>query len=202
MKNFSKIIISGIFAIFFISCDIKVDIKSTNSGTSVEFNSIAQKGFEKLINSLGTENQNYIDTKEIASALEDFGFKNVNANSKNNINLSIFFDDDKNASALISSGIFEMENGILVEDFSASSLKKCYDSSSEEFTQFLDLLLAPVFYDETMTKDEYLEIIASFYGDDVANELKKSKITFNIQNGTKKNKNEYYIVDLLCGENL
>lgn len=202
MKSFLKIIILGIFAVFFISCDIKVDIKSTENGISVDFNSLAQKGFENLINSLGTENQNYIDTNEIILALEDFGFKNVNANLKNNINLSILFDDDKNASALISSGIFKMENGILVEDFSATSLKKFYESSSEEITQFLDLLLAPVFYDETMTKDEYLEIIASFYGNDVADELKESKITFNIQNGTKKNKNEYYIVDLLCGDEL
>lgn len=202
MKNFLKIIILGIFAIFFVSCDIKVDIKSTKNGTSVEFNSLAQKGFENLINSLGTENQNYIDTNEIAFALKSFGLKNVNASSKNNINLSIFFDDDKNATTLISSGIFKMENDILVEDFSASSLKKFYDSSSEEITQFLDLLLPPVFYDETMTKNEYLEIIASFYGDDVADELKESKIIFSIQNGTKKNKNEYYIADLLCGENL
>lgn len=202
MKNFLKIIIFGIFAIFFVSCDIKVDIKSTNNGISVNFDSVAQKGFENLINSLGTENQTYIDTNEITSALENFGFKNVNASSKNNINLSISFDDDKNASALISSGIFKIEDGILREDFSASSLKKFYDSSSEEITQFLDLLLAPVFYDETMTKDEYLEVIASFYGDDVAEELKESKISFTIQDGTKKNKNEYYIADLLCGEKL
>lgn len=59
----------------------------------------------------------------------------------------------------------------------------------------MDLLLAPVFNDEEMTVEEYLEVIAAFYGDSVAEELKTSKVKVTSK-GWSKN---YSLPEILCG---
>lgn len=179
------------------SCDAKVNLISDGTTIYVKFNTIAEKGFEKLLNSLNSENQNYIDTDEIISSLEKSGYKNVKADLKNNKELSVSLEDfDK---ILLSTQILKMEDGFIKEDFSADSLKKFYNSSDEQILQFLDLLLAPVFNDEKMATSEYLEIIASFYGQELSDELKESKLIISSQNSTKKTKHTYQLVDLLCG---
>lgn len=179
------------------SCDAKVNLISDGTTIYVQFNTIAEKGFEKLLNSLNSENQNYIDTDEIISSLEKSGYKNVKADLKNNKELSVSLEDfDK---ILLSTQILKMEDGFIKEDFSADTLKKFYNSSDEQILQFLDLLLAPVFNDEKMTTSKYLEIIASFYGQELSDELKESKLIISSQNSTKKTKHTYQLVDLLCG---
>lgn len=179
------------------SCDAKVNLISDGTTIYVQFNTIAEKGFEKLLNSLNSENQNYIDTDEIISSLEKSGYKNVKADLKNNKELSVSLEDfDK---ILLSTQILKMEDGFIKEDFSAYSLKKFYNSSDEQILQFLDLLLAPVFNDEKMATSEYLEIIASFYGQELSDELKENKLIISTQNSIKKTKHTYQLVDLLCG---
>lgn len=197
IKNIFKIVIFLSLSIFLFSCDAKVNLISDGTTIYVQFNTIAEKGFEKLLNSLNSENQNYIDTDEIISSLEKSGYKNVKADLKNNKELSVSLEDfDK---ILLSTQILKMEDGFIKEDFSADSLKKFYNSSDEQILQFLDLLLAPVFNDEKMTTSEYLEIIASFYGQELSDELKESKLIISSQNSTKKTKHTYQLVDLLCG---
>lgn len=197
IKNIFKIVIFLSLSIFLFSCDAKVNLISDGTTIYVQFNTIAEKGFEKLLNSLNSENQNYIDTDEIISSLEKSGYKNVKADLKNNKELSVSLEDfDK---ILLSTQILKMEDGFIKEDFSADTLKKFYNSSDEQILQFLDLLLAPVFNDEKMATSEYLEIIASFYGQELSDELKESKLIISSQNSTKKTKNIYQLVDLLCG---
>lgn len=197
IKNIFKIVIFLSLSIFLFSCDAKVNLISDGTTIYVQFNTIAEKGFEKLLNSLNSENQNYIDTDEIISSLEKSGYKNVKADLKNNKELSVSLEDfDK---ILLSTQILKMEDGFIKEDFSADTLKKFYNSSDEQILQFLDLLLAPVFNDEKMTTSEYLEIIASFYGQELSDELKESKLIISSQNSTKKTKHTYQLVDLLCG---
>lgn len=197
IKNIFKIVIFLSLSIFLFSCDAKVNLISDGTTIYVQFNTIAEKGFEKLLNSLNSENQNYIDTDEIISSLEKSGYKNVKADLKNNKELSVSLEDfDK---ILLSTQILKMEDGFIKEDFSADTLKKFYNSSDEQILQFLDLLLAPVFNDEKMTTSKYLEIIASFYGQELSDELKESKLIISSQNSTKKTKHTYQLVDLLCG---
>ena len=197
IKNIFKIVIFLSLSIFLFSCDAKVNLISDGTTIYVQFNTIAEKGFEKLLNSLNSENQNYIDTDEIISSLEKSGYKNVKADLKNNKELSVSLEDSDKI--LLSTQILKMEDGFIKEDFSADSLKKFYNSSDEQILQFLDLLLAPVFNDEKMATSEYLEIIASFYGQELSDELKESKLIISSQNSTKKTKHTYQLVDLLCG---
>ena len=50
------------------------------------------------------------------------------------------------------------------------------------------MLLAPVFNDEVLSIDEYLDTIASFYGKEAADEIKASdfKITLTNADGTAR----------------
>lgn len=197
MKNILKMMIFLSLSIFLFSCDVKVNLIYDGTKISLQFNALAEKGFEKLLNSLDSENQNYIDTNEIISSLEKSGYKNVKANLQDNKELSISLEDINKI--LLSTQILKVEDGLLKEDFSVNALKSFYNSSDEQILQFLDLLLAPVFNDEKMTTSEYLEIIASFYGQELADELKESKLIITSQNSSKKIKHTYQLVELLCG---
>lgn len=197
MKNILKMMIFLFLSIFLFSCDAKVNLIYDGTKISLQFNALAEKGFEKLLNSLDSENQNYIDTNEIISSLEKSGYKNVKANLQDNKELSISLEDINKI--LLSTQILKVEDGLLKEDFSVNALKSFYNSSDEQILQFLDLLLAPVFNDEKMPTSEYLEIIASFYGQELADELKESKLIITTQNSSKKIKHTYQLVELLCG---
>ncbi len=197
MKNILKMMIFLSLSIFLFSCDAKVNLIYDGTKISLQFNALAEKGFEKLLNSLDSENQNYIDTNEIISSLEKSGYKNVKANLQDNKELSISLEDINKI--LLSTQILKVEDGLLKEDFSVNALKSFYNSSDEQILQFLDLLLAPVFNDEKMPTSEYLEIIASFYGQELADELKESKLIITTQNSSKKIKHTYQLVELLCG---
>lgn len=197
MKNIIKMMILLFLSIFLFSCDAKVNLIYDGTKISLQFNAIAEKGFEKLLNSFDSENQNYIDTNEIISSLEKSGYRNVKANLQDNKELSISLEDMNKI--LISTQILKMEDGFIKEDFSVNALKSFYNSSDEQILQFLDLLLAPVFNDEKMSTSEYLEIIASFYGQELADELKESKLIVTTQNSSKKTKHTYQLVELLCG---
>lgn len=65
----------------------------------------------------------------------------------------------------------------MVINLSPANIKKAVDLMPEETALYLDLLFAPIFTDEAMSADEYTELIAMAYGDNVAADLKKSIVT-------------------------
>ena len=64
----------------------------------------------------------------------------------------------------------------------------------------LDLFLAPVFNNETMSEAEYLEMLGSFYGDGAADEVSKSVVKINLisKDGSKQTL-KYPLSQILCG---
>ncbi len=65
----------------------------------------------------------------------------------------------------------------MVINLSPVNIKKAVDLMPEETALYLDLLFAPIFTGEAMSADEYTELIAMAYGDNVAADLKKSIVT-------------------------
>ncbi|MCQ2593768.1 MAG: hypothetical protein MJ196_00750 [Treponemataceae bacterium] len=65
----------------------------------------------------------------------------------------------------------------MVINLSPANIKKAVDLMPEETALYLDLLFAPIFTGEAMSADEYTELIAMAYGDNVAADLKKSIVT-------------------------
>ena len=110
------------------------------------------------------------------------GFSKVKAVSKKGSDLTVSMTDKNGKSALFSSGVVSVENGKITASLSPQSLVKFYESADSQTIMFLDMLLAPVFNNEEMSQEEYLEVLASFYGEEIAAEMKASKFKITLKN--------------------
>ena len=78
-----------------------------------------------------------------------------------------------------SSIIKSSNNGKNVEiEFSRNNLLKMYDNMPSIMRSYIDLFMAPVFTEEEMSNEEYLELISSVYGQILADEIKTSTVDF------------------------
>ena len=186
------IITAALFtALCFTGCtsDIELELKK-NGNVDVSFNGTAGKAFAALINTAVSGDASspvVFDTKEIEYEMSGNGFSNVKAVSKNGTSLSVTMTDKDGKSALFTSGVISIENNKLNACLSPKELVAFYNSTDSQTTMFLDMLLSPVLNDELMTEEEYLELLASFYGEDIAQEIKEGtfRITLKNPDGTK-----------------
>ena len=158
--------------------DITLELKKDGS-VDVEFSGAAGNAFAALINSTGSV---VFDTKEIEYEMGANGFSNVKAVSKNGPDLTINMKDKNGKSALFTSGVVSVKNGRLGATLSPESLVKFYTAADSQTVMFLDMLLAPIFNDEIMSEEEYLEVIAAFYGEEIAEEMKTSSFRITLKN--------------------
>lgn len=155
-----------------------------------EISDLGQKDFEN----------SEIDKQTLKESLENSGFENVQIVSGKLKKLIFKMEDKSKKSALFITNLLKMQNGTISVDFSYENLKKFYDNADEQLQSDLDLLLAPVFNDEKMSETEYLETVAAFYGDKMADELAESFIKLVIINADgKKQVQKISIPKLLCG---
>lgn len=199
MKKLILAFLAVLLAGVFVSCDSEIKIVTTGNSTEITFSGAAEEGYKKLIKSVSPDGGDFIQTEEISKELQANGFKNVNVSQKMGTDLTISAVPEASSNFLFTSGILKQEGKLWVPDFSSDTLVAFYNSSNQQITQFLDLLIAPVFNEEEMDIDEYLQVIAAFYGDSVAEELRTSKVTVTCINGDSKYKKSYSLVKILCG---
>ena len=199
MKNKLKAILIAAAAFFavtvFAGCTSEIELELHKNGSvDVKFSGSAGNAFAALINAAtntGTaaDGQTTVifDTQQIEYEMAQNGFTNVKAVSKSGSDLTVTMTDKTGKSALFSSGVVKIENDRLTASLSPQTLKKFYDKADSQTVQFLDMLLSPVFNDEQMSQEEYLEILGSFYGEEIATEVKDSnfRITLKHADGTK-----------------
>ena len=179
------------------SCTSEITLELKKDGSvDVQFSGVAGAAFATMINSVsgmsGNENGStadtvIFDTKEIEYEMSSNGFSQVKAASKKGSDLTVTMTDKNGKSALFTSGVVNVKDGKLNASLSPQSLVKFYNSADSQTVQFLDLLLAPIFNDEKMSQEEYLEVLASFYGEEIAQEMKNSNFRITLKNpdGTK-----------------
>ena len=189
-----------------MSCTTEVTLTLQKDDTvAVSFEGGAGKAFAKMISSAAgisgeADNQLLIDTAAVSYELAKAGFSDVNVNQKNEGTVFISMKDIKQSSYLFTSKIVKAEKGRLIAAISRKSLEDFYSSSDEQTRMILDLFLAPVFNEEEMTEEEYIEMVGSFYGDEAGKEVGESLVKINLiaKDGTK----ETIIIplsQLLCG---
>ena len=180
-----------------VSCtsEITLELKKDDS-VDVQFNGVAGTAFATMINSVSGMSGNgngssassvIFDTKEIEYEMGSNGFSQVKASSKKGSDLTVTMTDKNGKSALFTSGVVSVKDGKLNASLSPQSLVKFYKAADSQTVMFLDMLLAPIFNDEVMTQEEYLEVLASFYGEEIAEEMKNSSFRITLKNpdGTK-----------------
>ena len=191
MKKILFPLIVLICSILFFSCTSEIGVSLNKDGSvDVRFEGVSGVAFATLIRSAaGVEEGDVVfDTREITTELTKNNFSSVNVVSKKGTDLSITMKDLQKKSPLFTSGVASVNEGKLFATLSADRLLNFYNASDEEVVSFLDMLLAPVFNDEVLSIDDYLDTIASFYGKEAADEINASnfKITLTNADGTSR----------------
>ena len=193
---------------FFTSCTSEITMELKKDGSvDVVFSGSAGNAFAAMIRSatgMGTDAAQsntpvIFDTKEIEYEMAGNGFSNVKAVSKTGTDLTVSMTDKTGKSALFKSGVVTAQNGKLSAALTPEKLIEFYNTTDSQTVMFLDMLLAPIFNDEKMSEEEYLEVLASFYGEENAEEIKNAdfRITLKNTDGTKTVKS-LKITKLLC----
>lgn len=178
--------------------NVKISYDGDLSGDFLQF-LINQNGKNTELD-LGNIENTELDAEVLTESLKNSGFENVQILSGKLKNILITMEDKSQKSVLFYSKLLKMQNGSLFVDFSYENLRNFYENADEQLQSDLDLLLAPVFNDEKMTETEYLEIIATFYGEKMASELAESFISLIVINiDGKQQVQKISIPKILCG---
>lgn len=178
--------------------NVKISYDGDLSGDFLQF-LINQNGKNSELD-LGNIENTELDVEVLTESLKNSGFENVQILSGKLKNILITMEDKSQKSVLFYSKLLKMQNGSLSVDFSYENLRNFYENADEQLQSDLDLLLAPVFNDEKMTETEYLETIATFYGEKMASELAESFISLIVINiDGKQQVQKISIPKILCG---
>ena len=206
MKTLNKLWIALTFLSLslFVSCTTEITLTlRADDSVDIQFEGGAGAAFTKMILSASGTETPEIDTQAVSYELAKAGFENVKAKAQNS-NVSISMSDKKHSSYIFTSGLVKFSDDkkheSLKTQITRKSLEDFYNSADEQTRMILDLFLSPVFNNDYMSEEEYLEMLASFYGEPAAKEVQDSfvKIILIGKNGKKEEQN-LPLVQLLCG---
>lgn len=190
MKKLFLLILSIFFVFSFWSCTTEVTIKENSNGIiDISFSGAAGQAFAKMISSSSDYQSDTVifETDQIKYELLKSGFENVDVKSKTGSDLQILMQEKTKNTFLYKSGLFSGKENLKIT-LSPKELTEFYKLADEQIILFLDLLLAPIFNDEVMSQEEYLETIASFYGESASKEISESNIKINLTDKNNQTK--------------
>ena len=190
MKKLFLLILSVFFVFSFWSCTTEVTIKENSNGIiDISFSGAAGHAFAKMISSSSDYQSDTVifETDQIQFELLKSGFENVDVKSKTGSDLQISMQEKTKNTFLYKSGLFSGKENLKIT-LSPKELTEFYKLADEQIILFLDLLLAPIFNDEVMSQEEYLETIASFYGESASKEISESNIKINLTDKNNQTK--------------
>lgn len=189
-----------------ISCTTEVTLSvQKDDSVDIHFEGGAGEAFTKMIASasglgMTAEGASVVDAEAVSYELAKAGFSSVKVEEKTGGHVLIDMSDKKSSSYIFTSEIIKSEKGKLSAAITRKSLEDFYNSADEQTRMTLDLFLAPVFNNEIMSEQEYLEMLASFYGEGAAKEVSQSLVKINLisKDGSKETL-KYPLSQLLCG---
>lgn len=182
----------------FSSCKVFLSLTQNQNGdVNVEFSGIPEEAFINTIKSFlatdseSTTNKNLIiDTAQIKSFLINSGFTNVEVFNQIGANVDIKMTIPKDKTFIFDSKLVFSNNSESNSSFgielSPATLQSFYANADEQIISILDILISPAFYGEEISEEEYIETIASLYGNDVAAEMDNSEIYITLKNKNGK----------------
>ena len=198
-NSFAKFLIfSFLICCCFSSCKVFLSLTQNQNGdVNVEFSGIPEEAFINTIKSFlatdseSTTNKNLIiDTAQIKSFLINSGFTNVEVSNQIGANVDIKMTIPKDKTFIFDSNLVFSNNSESNSSFgielSPATLQTFYANADEQIISILDILISPAFYGEEISEEEYIETIASLYGNDVAAEMNKSEIYITLKNKNGK----------------
>lgn len=179
-------------------CGSDIAIKAQQDGsTDISLNLDIGQSVGGLIKALygmsgASGDMSLVNTEELNTSLTQNGYSKVKSESTDT-KISI----DANMPSLTSSAFIQRKKNSLTVAFFTNAIQEEYDAMPETAKAYIDLLMAPVFTGEEISKKEYLELISGAYGYDLANELKTASIKLSLSSpkGTKLKSHTVYYVE-------
>jgi len=196
--KFYFLIFSFLICCSFSSCNVFLSLTQKQNGdVNVEFSGIPEEAFINTIKSfLATDSESatnknlIIDTAQIKAFLINSGFTNVEVSNQIGANVDIKMTIPKDKTFIFDSKLVFSNNSESNSNFgielSPATLQTFYANADEQIISILDILISPAFYGEEISEEEYIETIASLYGNDVAAEMNKSEIYITLKNKSGK----------------
>lgn len=203
MLKLKKILLSGLIGFVlagFMSCKSEITLSALPDGsTDLYFSGECGKYFESMIRQFSENDSEVLfDGKGIQQSFTANGFKNVKVHIPSAAGIAVEMNSPKET-YLYTSGLVSADGKDLSLTVTPEILKKFYKSADEEIVNILDLLLAPVFNDEEMTEEEYLETVGSFYGSEASDEIGSCNIKLTLINSDgQKKEASLPLTKLLC----
>ena len=188
MKRFFEFVLiffSFAIGLFFTSCKNQLSFTLLDDDSiafTAECNFDQEGAIQKLLESAGTD-FTQLNLDELKAGLEEEGFTKVQVYPSQTSGLVIkgFIPKDNE--------IVFVRDGIISFRLTQENFRDFYNGSSEKIAAVFDVFLVPVLSDdeEISNLDEkgYLDLVASFYGQNFADELLKSSIKISVQDKRK-----------------
>jgi hypothetical protein len=172
-----------IFTAFSCSPSLAVSLKNDDSADIQIVISNTESFFSNFSAFMDFSEDNFYDKEILSSNLQSLGFSNINLESGKNADLKLFAQL-KNISNLeeenpLSSAFVKTENSFELQINPEKMLSVL--EAIPEMTDYLDLLMAPVYTGEELSESEYLELFASVYGESFAKDFENTNLLIQIE---------------------
>ena len=167
----------------FMSCTSSVELRANGDGSvNITYDAAFGSAFIEIMQALsGGGTSPLFDADEMTAQFRAAGVNDVRITSPADTSLGIRLCLPKNGIAPVSqSGCISRSANSLSLVLSPESCAKLYKLLPDTMQSYIDLCMAPLFLGEPMEQNEYVDLIASVYGQALADELKRSKIKISL----------------------
>lgn len=199
IKFLLPLFFSFIAGFLFTGCPVSIVLTGNDTELiTYRFETTAGSSIHELISSFDssadkndTRPSTVFDTIEIERALFQKGLTSVHAITTrlpdNQEKLEASFKCTTDKFNFIK--LYHNQNNELIKaeiTFSPAILQELITEQDSIIQKYADLLMAPCFTDEVLTKEEYIELVASLYGESIAKDFTSGNITIAIKNARTK----------------
>ena len=171
-----------IFTIFSCSPALSISLKNDDSADIQLEISNTESFFSNFSAFMDFSEDNFYDKEILSLNLEELGFSNINLETGKNADLKLFAQL-KNLSNLEQenplSSLFIKKQDSFEISINPDNLIEVLETIPE-ITDYLDLLMAPVYTGEEITEQEYLELFATVYGESFAKDFENTNFVVKI----------------------
>jgi len=198
MKTLHKLIIAhdgacfalaAVLAMLLTGCTVDLDVAVTQKGgAALTAGSVMGKAIEKTIRSVSgtSDTASLFNIPELEEQFSQAGFTGVSAQERTSAGLRLTMGITDIAEGIASvPGVITAAAKSGKKSVTITLTEQIMRSTAAMLPQheqdYLELLMAPVLTGDPMEADEYLELMASVYGQNVADELAGSTLSITIR---------------------
>ena len=171
-----------IFTIFSCSPALSISLKNDDSADIQLEISNTESFFSNFSAFMDFSEENFYDKEILSSNLQSIGFSDINLEIGKNADLKLFaqlnnFSQLKEENPITS--LFIKKQDSFEISINPDNLIEVLETIPE-ITDYLDLLMAPVYTGEEITEQEYLELFATVYGESFAKDFENTNFVVKI----------------------